>query len=142
MPHITFSENPEFTQEELLSLYAAVRWEAYTQDSNRLLQAIQRSAFVVAARHDERDLVGLVRVITDDTTICYVQDILVRPECQGEGLGQALLARVKDRFAHVRQMVLLTDDEPTQRDFYERSGFTEASAFQPGPLRAFVRLQR
>jgi hypothetical protein len=40
---------------------------------------------------------------------------------------------------HVRQHVLLTDDEPRQRAFYESLGYAEISDFGAGTLRAFVK---
>ena len=44
-------------------------------------------------------------------------------------------------FAHVRQKVLLTDDEPRQRAFYESLGYTELREHGNGALRAFVRFE-
>ena len=85
------------------------------------------------------DLVGLARAISDDVSICYLQDILVSPHQQRAGIGQALISNIMERYVHVRQKVLLTDDEPGQRAFYQSSGFTEAHDFDP-PLRAFVRI--
>jgi hypothetical protein len=46
---------------------------------------------------------------------------------------------VLDRYRAVRQKVLLTDDEPGQRAFYESLGYTEIREYRPGTLRAFVR---
>ena len=43
-------------------------------------------------------------------------------------------------FASVRQKVLLTDDEPRQRAFYESLGFAEIRDLDDGSLRAFVKL--
>ena len=48
---------------------------------------------------------------------------------------------VQDRYGHVRQTVLLTDDEPGQRAFYEALGFTEGTDFRPDPLRVFALLR-
>jgi len=50
-----------------------------------------------------------------------------------------LVRAVLDRYPGVRQKVLLTDDEPGQRAFYESLGFTEIREYGPGSLRAFVR---
>jgi len=53
-------------------------------------------------------------------------------------VGRKLLEAVQARFGHVRQTVLLTDNEPGQRAFYEALGFTEGADFSPGPLRVFA----
>jgi GNAT superfamily N-acetyltransferase len=74
-------------------------------------------------------------------TIVYVQDVLVLPSAHRSGIGGALLDAVLQRYAGVRQTVLLTDDEPGQRAFYESRGFVEAHDVGPQPLRSFVLLR-
>jgi GNAT superfamily N-acetyltransferase len=122
----------------VLPLYEAVGWTSYTRDPATLTAALRGSSFVAVAVDGDR-LVGLVRVISDDATISYVQDVLVHPEAQRRGVGAALMAAVAQRYAHVRQHVLLTDDEPGQRAFYESLGYAETRDFGEGTLRAFVR---
>jgi GNAT superfamily N-acetyltransferase len=73
--------------------------------------------------------------VSDKATVCYLQDILVRPDEQRQGLGRALVGLALAPYAHVRQKVLLTDDEDAQRAFYESLGFSLVE----GDLRAFVR---
>jgi GNAT superfamily N-acetyltransferase len=68
-----------------------------------------------------------------------VQDVLVHADVQRAGVGTALMDAVAQRYAHVRQHVLLTDDEPRQRGFYESLGYAESRDFADGSLRAFVR---
>lgn len=141
MSAFTLSTDGTVSEPELLSLYASVGWSAYTNDPLLLGRAIRSSSFVVVARDEEGALLGLARAISDDATIAYVQDILVNPEFQGTGVGRALFGHVQERYRHVRQTVLITDDEPRQRAFYESMGLTEGSDFQPGPVRVFAQFQ-
>lgn len=138
MPEFTLSAGTGVSDVEALALYRSVGWAAYTRDPALLVQAIKNSSFVVTARNAEADLVGLARAVSDDATICYLQDILVDPAFQGAGVGRHLVEAVQTRYRHVRQTVLLTDDEPGQRAFYQALGFTEGDDFSPGPLRVFV----
>lgn len=133
---ITVGEVPATA--ELVALYAAVGWSAYTDDPDTLRRAVAGSSFVVTARRDGA-LVGLARAVSDDATICYLQDILVVPDAQRAGVGRLLASAVLERYAAVRQKVLLTDDEPRQRAFYESLGYVEIRDFTAAPLRAFVR---
>ncbi len=93
---------------------------------------------MVVARRAGR-LVGLARAVSDGATICYLQDVLVMPDEQRHGIGHALVRAILDRYASVRQKILLTDDEPGQRAFYEALGYAEIRDFGGGTLRAFVR---
>lgn len=121
---------------ELADLYESVGWTVYTRDLDRLERAVSQSTYVGVIRHDGR-LVGLVRGMSDDESILYVQDILVHPDHQGTGLGRALLDNIVERFDHVRQKVLLTDDEPRQHRLYASAGFRDAA--QIDGLTAFAR---
>lgn len=45
------------------------------------------------------------------------------------------------RYQHVRQLVLITDNEPGQRAFYEARGFTDGSDVRPEPVRVFAQFR-
>ena len=108
--------------EEAHALYDAVGWTAYTRDANLLARAIAGADLVLTARTDDGELIGLARTVSDGATICYVQDLLVRPEHQRAGIGRALLAGVLEHYAELRQVVLATDaDGP--HEFYRALGF-------------------
>ncbi|MGC5628687.1 GNAT family N-acetyltransferase [Georgenia sp. Z1344] len=123
--------------DELTELYDAVGWTAYTRDPDRLAAAVAGSASVATAREDGR-LVGLARVVGDGHTIAYLQDVLVDPGHRRGGIGRELVRLAFSPFAHVRQQVLITDDEPGQHAFYTSLGFTAAHELEH-PVRAFVR---
>ncbi len=124
--------------ESLLALYASVGWAAYTRDPAGLARAAANSTYVVSAWAGE-ELVGLARCLSDDVSIMYLQDILVHPAWQGQGVGRRLLTACLERFAHVRAKVLLTDDEARQRRFYESLGYCNTKDVKEFPLNAFVR---
>jgi len=125
---------------ELVALYGAVGWSAYAADPEALAGAISRSTYVVTARQ-EGDLIGLARGLSDDISIFYLQDILVLPGWQRRGVGRALLSACLERFAHVRQKVLLTDDEDRQHRFYESMGYRDIRTITSAGLRAFVQIE-
>ncbi len=127
----------ELPLSQLLTLYEAVGWTAYTRDPEGLARAVANSTYVVSLWEGER-LVGLSRLLSDDVSICYLQDILVHPDHQGRGLGRRMVEHCLARFAHVRQKVLLTDDEERQRRFYEALGFRRV-AEMPFSLNAYAR---
>lgn len=123
---------------ELVDLYRSVGWTAYTDDAERLVDAVNASYCVLAARSESGGLVGLARTVSDGLTVAYLQDILVAPEHQRRGIGGALLDEILARTDGIRQLVLLTDAEESQRAFYESRGLVEAHDFAPNQLRSFV----
>jgi len=137
---IVATQTDTLAVEDLVSLYDSVGWLEYTQDTDLLLRAIEGSDFVVEMR-DESTLVELAGAISDDASIVYIQDILVRPEYQGQGLGKALVRSILDRYDHVRQKVLLTDDNVQQLEFYRSLGFHNTKDLIHTPLTAFVQIE-
>lgn len=127
------------SEEEVLTLYNSVGWSAYIDQPEVLFEGLRNSACAIYAYDDDHQLVGLVRVVSNNATICYVQDILVRPSAHRAGVGRALFSAVQAKYGHVRQLVLITDDEPVQRAFYESMGLTEGSDFRPGVIRTFAK---
>lgn len=120
-------------RKQLINLYNRVGWTAYTQNPTKLELAIQNSLLTIAAI-DEGKLVGLIRVVGDGVSIIYIQDLLVDPQYQKQGIGSQLVKQVLTRYQSVRQKVLLTIDEPGTRFFYEKCGF---SSCDQGQLVAF-----
>ena len=136
----TYQEESDIPRAELLSLYESVGWTVYTANPENLERAVQNSSFVLAARSNNQ-LVGLARVLSDDVSIMYLQDILVSPMYQRNGVGRELLERCLERFAHVRQKVLLTDNRPEQKAFYGALGFHNTGELERIELNAFVRYE-
>ena len=122
---ITYKGMKAISPSDLKDLYNSVQWFAYTRDLNDLEQAIRQSLCVITAWDDQK-LVGLVRVVGDGLTIIYIQDLLVQPNYQNQKIGTTLMTTVLNRYKQVRQRVLLTDDAPDVRKFYEKNGFISA----------------
>ena len=131
---VVIAEVAHVDSERLLDLYKSVGWAAYTNDPDGLYRAVRNSTFVAVATEGD-DLIGLVRGLTDDVSILYVQDILVRPDRQGHGIGRQLLSRCLERYEHVRSKVLMTDDLESQLAFYRAMGFVNTKNTQ---LNTFV----
>lgn len=116
----------QLNQADVLALYQAVGWRMYTRDPKKLERAIAQSLSVLGA-YDGNRLVGLIRAVGDGETILFIQDLLVLPSYQRQGIGRQLVNALVDQFPQVRQRVLLTDDQPQTRAFYENIGFVQSS---------------
>lgn len=142
MPTLAYAAATDLPLADVVRLYNAVGWSAYTEAPQTLAAALAGSTRIAAA-WEGGELVGLARVISDGHTICYLQDILVDPRHQRTGLGRSLVDLILAPYPHVRQKVLLTDTEPGQKAFYESLGYRQAGGDGNDdgglPLRAFVR---
>ena len=116
----------DFNIDEIRRLYSEVGWTAYTENMPALEQGYKNSMTVLAAYEDD-ELLGIIRTVGDGFTIVFIQDILVFPEKQRQGIGTALLKAVLDRFPNVRQIELATDNTPKTVAFFKSLGFSEFS---------------
>ena len=119
-------EYKEYKEDEIKRLYMEVGWSAYTENMLTLEQGYKNSLLVLAAYQNE-ELLGIIRVVGDGFTIVFVQDILVFPQKQRQGVGTALLKAVLAKYPDVRQIELITDNTPKTVAFYKSLGFYEFS---------------
>ena len=86
-----------------------------------------RNAFVhslkVYAAFINDKLVGIIRIVGDGYSVIFIQDILILPEYQRNGIGTALLKHVLDEYRHVYQKHLLTENSMRTIQFYKSLGF-------------------
>ncbi len=122
----SISEYSNYNESEILPLYSSVGWTNYTQNPQMLKSAFENSLAVLGA-YDDNKLIGIIRAVGDGASILYIQDILVLPEYQRQGVGTALIKSIMDRFEGVYQMCLMTDSTEKTVSFYKSLGFTEAN---------------
>ncbi len=119
-------EYKEYKEDEIKRLYTEAGWSAYTENMAALERGYENSLLVLAAYENE-ELLGIIRVVGDGCTIVFIQDIIVFPQRQRQGVGTALLKAVLSKYHDVRQIELTTDNTPKTVSFYKSLGFSEFS---------------
>ena len=106
--------------EVLADLREAVGWNRMERDlaDPRLLGAFHLCAF------NGSRLVGYAAVVSNGVTDAYIQDVMVHPDCQRQGVGTQLMKRILARLEeeHV-YMVSVIYGNGSLRPFYEKFGF-------------------
>ncbi|MFJ7886911.1 GNAT family N-acetyltransferase [Lysinibacillus xylanilyticus] len=133
---IVFKEEKYIDKNDLKVLYEDVEWYAYTKDLDQLQQALLNSINVLSA-WENNQLIGLTRVVGDGLTILYIQDILVLNSHQNRGIATDMMNHILEKYKDVRQKVLLTEEAPDVRHFYEKNGFQSCDK---GSLVAFAKM--
>lgn len=125
---IRYVENPVITLVDVLPIYEAVGWTNYTENPEMLNVAYTNSLHVLAAFNEEGILVGVLRAVGDGASILFIQDILVTPEYQHQGIGTKLLQQTLEKYKNVYQIQLTTDNSMKTISFYESNGFTSLTS--------------
>lgn len=79
---------------------------------------------MISAWHADR-LVGVSRSLTDYVFCCYLSDLAVDKAYQGQGIGQALIARTRAVIGDEVSLILLA--APGAMSYYPAVGFEQAN---------------
>jgi len=116
---IDYSDQKEFTKEELERLFLSVDWSS-GHFPDKLVVAMRNYKAVYSAWDGDK-LVGLISVMDDGIMNAYVHYLLVDPEYQGLSIGKELVSRVKDYYKDYMRICVIAYD--TAIEFYKRCGF-------------------
>ena len=126
---IKITKETSVSIDDVLHLYLAVGWTNYTNQPQMLAQALTHSLAIYLARDGEK-IVGLVRLIGDDFSLVFVQDLIVLPSYQRQGIGSALMKQALADYKDVYQVQLATEQTEKNLGFYRSLGFETLSSFQ------------
>ena len=114
--------------EDVLHLYQAVGWTNYTNQPQMLEQALPHSLAVYLAFDGEK-IVGLIRLVGDGFSSVFVQDLIVLPIYQRQGIGSALMKEALEDYKDAYQVQLVTDQTERTLEFYRSMGFETLSTY-------------
>ena len=125
---ITIKKQEFVKLEDVLHLYQAVGWSNYTHHPEMLEQALSHSLAIYVAL-DGDAVVGLIRLVGDGFSSVLVQDLIVLPSYQRQGIGSALMKQALEDFKEVYQVQLATEQTEKNVGFYRSMGFETLSTY-------------
>ena len=120
--------------EEYAALRRAVGWNEIGEHGLRT--GLANSLYSVVLERDG-EAIGCGRVVGDGGIYFYLQDVIVLPEFQGNGLGARIMDALQaylDRVAGPGAFIGLMAADGVER-FYERYGFERRPPGRPGMFR-------
>ena len=126
---IKITKETSVSLDDVLHLYQAVGWTNYTNQPQMLAQALSHSLAIYLARDGEK-IVGLVRLVGDGFSSVFVQDLIVLPTYQRQGIGSTLMKQALADYKDAYQVQLATDESEKTLGFYRSLGFETLSSFQ------------
>lgn len=122
MAQIEYREFRTDYMDQVKSIYRAEHWNAYLKDDDRLKRAFQQSLYILGA-FDGECLIGFIRCVGDGEHILVVQDLIVSPAYQKQGIGSQLFRTIWNRYADVRMFHVVTDiHDEVDNHFYQSFG--------------------
>jgi len=114
--------------DDVLHLYQAVGWTNYTHQPQMLEQALSHSLAIYLAL-DGDAVVGLVRLVGDGFSSVFVQDLIVLPSYQRQGIGSNLMKEALADYKDAYQIQLATEQTEKTLNFYRSLGFKILSTY-------------
>ena len=114
--------------ENVLHLYQAVGWTNYTHQPQMLEKSLSHSLAIYLALDGEA-IVGLVRLVGDGFSSVFVQDLIVLPTYQRQGIGSRLIKQALGDFKDAYQIQLATEQTEKSLGFYRSLGFETLSTY-------------
>ena len=125
---ITIRKQEIVKLEDVLHLYQAVGWTNYTNQPQMLKQALSQSLVIYLAL-DGDAVVGLIRLVGDGFSSVFVQDLIVLPSYQRQGIGRSLMKEALEDYKDAYQVQLVTDQTERTLEFYRSMGFEILSTY-------------
>lgn len=112
--------------EEFNLLYDAVGWGAYDE---KIAQKALDNTFYSVSVYDDNKIVGYGRMIGDTICFLYIQDIMVKPEYQGNKIGTMIMNKLLEKIAEIKKenpnLRVYLGASKNREKFYEKFGFVK-----------------
>lgn len=120
--------------EQLNALRRKVGWSSFDlQDTKK---GLENTVFCVSAYNEKDEFIGMARVIGDGYTCFYVEDVMVDPDYQKQGIGFAMLKEIEAYFdsrviyeengeKKYRYVIIGLMAAKNRESFYRNFGFIE-----------------
>ena len=125
---ITIRKQEIVKLEDVLHLYQAVGWTNYTNKPQMLEQSLSHSLVIYLAL-DGDAVVGLIRLVGDGFSSVFVQDLIVLPIYQRQGIGRSLMKEALEDYKDAYQVQLVTEQTEKNVGFYRSLGFEALSTY-------------
>ena len=116
---INYKEFDSKLIEEVKDIYRKESWNAYLKDDEKLIRAFDNSLYILGAFNEDK-LIGFIRCVGDGEHILMVQDLIVEPKYQQNGIGTYLFKAIMEKYKKVRMFTVLTDiEDVVDNKFYQ-----------------------
>lgn len=112
------------TVDEFLEVVESVGWKTYSKQQAK--KALENTMYAVSVKEDG-DIAGIGRVVGDNSIVCILTDICVKPKFQGMGIGSMIVRKLKQLIENSvkpgeKMQVELTPTAGNE-EFYKKAGF-------------------
>jgi GNAT superfamily N-acetyltransferase len=113
--------NLKLLDNEVPDLRESIGWDRHDCYFPQLLD---KTLFWAGVRNNEGRLAAFAYLTGPGMPHGYLEDVIVHPDCQGKGIGTALVHRILQEASDRRIGIVTVSYEPKKAEFYHRCGFS------------------
>lgn len=119
--------------DKILALYRQAGWwqEEDTPESHDFISRIIRQTYCFVIAMDADEIIGMGRIISDGVSDAYIQDVTVRRDYRGNGIGQGIIRTLVNHLKANGITWIGLISEPGYELFYEKLGFSKMEGYTP-----------
>ena len=112
------------SSDEFLEMVESVGWKTYSKE--QVEKALKNTMYMVKATVDGK-LAGIGRIVGDNSIVCMLTDICVKPEFQGHGIGLKITLElnklIEENVSIGEKMQIELTPTAGNEAFYRKAGF-------------------
>jgi len=117
---IRYDNQTKINAEQLADVFRRSGIRRPIDDLPRLSAMLAHANILITAWDGER-LIGVARALSDFSYCCYLSDLAVDRDYQRDGIGKALIAKVRELIGPQSMLLLLA--APEAQAYYPKVGF-------------------
>ena len=116
---MVYKYNEKVSVKALADLRESVGWSRMEKEYGDL----SISSYYHIAVYEDEELIGYIDSVSNGVTDAYIQDLMVRPDHQGNGIGTELMNKMIGYLKEKHICMISVIYEKSLEPFYERFGF-------------------
>jgi N-acetylglutamate synthase-like GNAT family acetyltransferase len=123
---IIYKTIKKISPEKMFKLYKLVSWTRGVKNEKKhglLISKAYNNSNAVFSAWDDKELVGVVRVVTDNLTHALIFGLAVDPKYTNKGIGQELIKKCIKKYSKM-QINLGAEGAPSYK-FFKKLGFKD-----------------
>lgn len=121
-------------RDSVKKLYLQAGWwreSDQTPDGNAWIDALVKGSFCFVGAFAGSEMIGMGRALSDGVSDAYIQDVVVRKDLRGHGIGAAIIRKIVGFLQERRIGWIGLVAEPGTQPFYRRLGFEVMDDYAP-----------
>lgn len=116
---------------DIIWLYRAEGWWSNETDDDELVDRIVSGSHCFLIVKKESEIIGMGRALSDGVSDAYIQDVTVKKNFRGQGIGTKIIQKLVERLHSDGLKWIGLIAEKNSHQFYEPLGFKKMSDSVP-----------